>query len=397
VLQKFTERPPIPLGTAGTLRGEQVLIVGWMRRSCVVEGETYFWEELLLYARATASFLWLVVSDGHWSLARPLSAGEVADAWDATYRGRTFKRFGDVVGVVDEVLGEFYWAVSRGDQAQLIDFVAPPEGLSVERTADEVNWSHCQHLDTDEIEKAFSLTAPLPKETGVGLYQPWPLARASREVVRWAVAGMGLLVAVLLGLAVTSPKVVLLEQGFESAELTPDAPEPGEEAPPGPVHSFLSEDLELKRRGPVLVRLKASVNNAWAAASGALVNQDTGELAPFSVEVGFYSGVEDGERWSEGETEAEAELGAVEAGKYLLRVDLQWDPKLSAPPPMQLTVRQGGVSVLQFLAALLALGLPLGLLLSSRHRFEQRRWEGSALSGGSAPSAGPGTDDEEDE
>ena len=132
--------------------------MGWMRRSCVVDGETYDWEELLCFARASASFLWLVVSDGHWSLARPLSAAEVEDAWDARFQGRTFKRFSNVQGTVEEVLGEFNWEVKKGDVAWLVDFIAPPEGLSLEQTADEVNWSHCAHLEAKEVEAAFDST-----------------------------------------------------------------------------------------------------------------------------------------------------------------------------------------------------------------------------------------------
>jgi Domain of unknown function (DUF4178) len=398
VLEKLKRRPPIPLGTRGTLRGEAVLPVGWMRRSCVVDGDTYDWEEVLLHVSASGAFWWLVVSDGHWSLARPISAAEVEDGWNARYQGRTFKRFGDVEGTVEEVLGEFNWEVKRGDTARLVDYVAPPDGLSLEQTTDEVNWSLCTHLEADEVTQGFALERPLPPAVGVGAFQPWPHAALLRELTRWVAVGMGVTVAVFLALLVMDRQAVLVDRDFTPLELTVDAPEPGEEAPPGPTHSFLSEDFTVHERGPVQVQLSANVDNAWAFASGALVQQETGELSPFDLEVASWSGVDDGERWTEGSREGEAELGTAGPGTYLLRADLQWDPRLPRAPGMHLTVRQGGVSFWQFLAAMLALCLPL-LLLVSRNRFEARRWEnsnlvgaGSAASAGSA-SAGGGEDD----
>jgi hypothetical protein len=393
VLEKLQRRPPIPLGAQGTLRGEAVLAVGWMRRSCVVEGDTYDWEEVLLHAKASGAFLWLVCADGHWSLARPLSAAEVEDAWHARYQGRTFKRFGDVEGVVEEVLGEFNWEVRRGDRARLVDYVAPPDGLSLEQTDQEVNWSLCSHLERAEVAQAFSLTRELPPEVGVGPFQPWPRAALWRDVSRWALAGMGLVLAVFLTLLAVDKQVVLLQQAFNPGDLTVDPAEPGEAPPPGPTHSFLSEPVVVTRRGPVQVEFHSGVNNAWAFAAGALVEQDTGLLIPFGAEVSFWSGVDDGERWTEGDTAGGADLGSVGPGTYLVRADLQWDPRLPSPPAMDLTVRQGGVSLWQLLAALGALALPLLVLLFLRNRFETRRWENSNLTSTTSSSSSSDEDD----
>ena len=121
---------PIPLGTKGTLRGIEYLIVGYMSRSCQVEGTKYSWDELLLYDPKATSFSWLLRSDGHWQLATPLGAAEVTASRHARYQNRTFRGYSRVVGRVDSVLGEFYWAVAVGDKAELDDFIAPPEGLS---------------------------------------------------------------------------------------------------------------------------------------------------------------------------------------------------------------------------------------------------------------------------
>ena len=45
------------------------MVVGWMWRSCTVDGVQYSWEELLLYDAAATAFSWLLRSDGHWQFA----------------------------------------------------------------------------------------------------------------------------------------------------------------------------------------------------------------------------------------------------------------------------------------------------------------------------------------
>jgi hypothetical protein len=402
VLEKHRTVPPIPLGTQGVLRGRKLMVVGFMRRSCMVEGETYYWEELLLYEPSTTGFVWLVRSDGHWQLAEPIPVSEVGDfGSSATYKGRRFKLFSNVWGGVEQVLGEFYWAVRNGDSAELSDYTSPPHGLSCERTDDELNWTHLTHLDAAELATAFNKPGlKAEPATGVGTIQPYPYEKQASSVYRWCGLGVVGLVAIWLAMAVQGKKLVY-EHRFSQSELLAGAPQTAPtpsghsplDAPGNPYgramaqastvhnHSFLSEPFSLPAHRAVEVLFSANVDNHWAYADGALVPAKGGSSQLFGLEASYYHGYDGGESWSEGNRNVTTSLTAQPTGDYVVRADLQWDPKLPAPPPMLLRVYAGGTSGWQFVFALLALGGPIILLVAHRAAFEKQRWENSTVGG----------------
>jgi hypothetical protein len=320
------------------------------------------------------------------------------------YRDQLYKRFSAVTGVVEEVLGEFYWTVRVGDRAALVDYIRPPSGLSSETSEDEVNWSRVSHLVAAELAKAFrkpGLTAV--RTEGVGAVQPYPYDQAATSMMRWL--GFALLGVVALGLffaargrtpvyqhrfsqqelfagAPTTPTVPPPPPGVPAAFLP--APVPG--APPGPPvnlhrYTFLSERFHLPANRSVEVELATDVDNHWAYAAGALIPAQSGPSPTFGLEASYYHGYSGGESWSEGGQGAVAAVSAPAEGDYVLRSDLEWDPKLPAPPTMELRVFSGGWSGWQLLFALLALGAPALLLIFHRSAFEKQRWENSTEGG----------------
>ena len=70
VLQTFAEReriaPKIPLGSRGQFHGHDFDVIGFQRRSIVVDGETYSWDEYLLFNREQG-FRYLSEYQGHWN------------------------------------------------------------------------------------------------------------------------------------------------------------------------------------------------------------------------------------------------------------------------------------------------------------------------------------------
>ena len=381
VLRMHREEPPIPLGKTGKLRGAEVMVVGWMRRGCHVEGVHYGWEELLLYEKKTTDFSWLVRQDGHWSLAKGVSAAEVTDAAGRKrYRDREYRMFSSVTGTVERVLGELYWAVRVNDEAQLVDYIAPPEGLSLEQTAEEVNWSHLDYLDPEEVAEAFDLAALAGEpRVGVAPIQPWRFQWAFPSMLRWLGGAAAATVAVWIALAARG-EPVFVAHDFTPAELSSADPtiEEGEELPQGAkVHTYLSDAFELPGRRAVEIDLVTDVDNAWAFVEGGLIEEASGDVSLFDLEASYYHGFEGGESWSEGSRTASQVLPAPPRGSYVLRADIQWDPAMPTPPTVTIRARQDGWSGLQLLAALLALLAPIGLLYWDRFAREKKRWEES--------------------
>jgi hypothetical protein len=346
----------------------------------VVDGVRYPWDELLVYEPSTTGFFWLVLSDGHWQWVEPISAGEVTTAQlSASYRDRRYRLFSAVTGQVEEVLGEFYWAVARDDEAQLRDYIAPPNGLSSEETADEVVWSFASHLDTKELADALGQPRLLNRPaSGVGAIQPWPLQAALPSFSRWMFGGLAVALLMLIAF-VARPTQSLLVHDFTVPELTalPD----GGVAPHPTTYSYLSEPFTLGAHQAIELSFIANVDNSWAGAAGALVPAAGGDAQLFTLESSYYHGYEDGESWSEGSRAASTALPAQSPGEYVLRADLEWDPKLRTPPGMTLQLDQGGFSGLQFLVVLLLLSPPL-LLLLLRGGFETSRWQNSNVGKG---------------
>lgn len=71
--QALAVRPLIPIGRRGTLRGEEMEVVGFMRRSVNYYGVHYEWSEYLLH-NPYKGFRWLLESNGHWTYLKPLDS-----------------------------------------------------------------------------------------------------------------------------------------------------------------------------------------------------------------------------------------------------------------------------------------------------------------------------------
>lgn len=383
ILQRYKDDPPIPIGRTGRLRGNEWMVVGWMKRSCKVDFVEYPWDELLLYDRRTTALAWLVCSEGNWSLARSISAGDVAAFGnEAEYKDRKYRRFSSVIGEVKAVLGEFPWKVKVGETAQLEDYVAPPEGLSVERNGAELSWSHVHHLDVHEVVQAFKVEREaLPRAKHVGAFQPWPYAGLLRNIRPFMIGGVAAVLLTWLIFAARGQALVVdhMYSKFDvpPAEPTADGAEPP--PPPSRLRTFVSEPFELRGHRAVEVRVVSDVNNSWAYVDGALVKDDTGDAHFFGLETAYYSGVEGGESWSEGSRKASVDISAPPAGTYVLRADLQWDPGAYEMPHVTLEVHEGGASASQLWVALAIILSPL-LLLIHRQSFNKRRWEESNVS-----------------
>lgn len=387
-LKKMVQ-PSVPLGSKGTLDGVEWLAIGWMERACQVDGETYAWEEWILYDARTSGFRYLLCSDNHWSFVTPIAPGDVEyGPTGALYKGTTYRCFSSVSARVQRIWGEFPWAVKLGEEAVATDYIAPPQGLSHELSGSEVNWSHSTYLTPDEVKKAFGLERTLRQPSGVGAIQPSPWSDILASMSR--VGGLAALVVIALFLffAARARNTTVLEQtttlvanralGTDATDVPIPAPTP--EAPYDASVVF-SEPFEIDRPNRNMqVRWTSTVDQSWVFLNGALVNESTGEFLPFDGTSSYYSGYDDG-AWSEDDREGSTYLSKVPMGRYVLRLEAQW-PTGTPAPTVKVTLIHGVLRVWHLFLALLALGVIPVFAFFRASAFERERWEQSTEGSG---------------
>ncbi len=178
---------------------------------------------------------------------------------------------------------------------------------------------------------------------------------------------MAALVVLYLGFAVAGSKTIHKQAVDIPPAATSGAPEAAVFA--GPI--FVAADSNLQ------VKVHAPIDNSWLYLEGALINEETGAVDEFDLEVSYYSGTDSDGAWSEGSTTEARYIPAVPAGRYTLRLEPQWETGRRPPPGYALTVTSRVPRFYHvFLAVLALLAWPAGRLWRY-FRFETERWSES--------------------
>jgi len=387
-------QPTIPLGAVGEFSEGKLTVIGFVTRSVTFD-QTYYWFEYLLY-NPQIGFRWLVQSDDQWSYVKSVPLGEVSEGFKtATYQGKEFKIFQDATATVQYVTGEFYWKVAGGEQARAIDYVRPPEMLSLELSTvlpekvyqsfgkTVINWSYtpdkkaasgeinCSlgtYLSPEEVEKAFGLSG-LRRTSLVAPNQPNP----HRGLAKYWLAFAAVIIVLGLVSGFTTTRQQVFQQSYQFQAL-PNA---------DGTQSVFSDPFTLQGRKNIMISATSEVDNTWVYFEGDLINQDTGLVQPFSVPVEYYHGVEDGESWSEGSQTKSVFLSALPAGTYTLRLEGQWEHWDQQSPSLNVKIEQGVSHGIYWLLSLIAISAVPVFVFFRKLAFEGRRWKDSMYSSSS--------------
>ncbi|HJP93992.1 MAG TPA: DUF4178 domain-containing protein [Pyrinomonadaceae bacterium] len=382
-LEKPWFQPVIPLGTVGEVPEGKMTVIGAMARSVTIEGTQYFWSEYLLY-HPQIGFRWLVDSDDHWNYVRAVPPGEVLEsAKSVNYHGKHYRIFQDAQAKVECVVGEFYWKVEAGEQVRGVDYIAPPYMLSKEvstvyvtdpkdankkrRATGEINWSLGTYITVPQIEKAFSVSG-LPRPSNIAPNQPYKHWWVYKY---WIVF---IVIALFAGFVTTAFSGSSKEVFSQSVTFQPLPNEDGTQV-------YFSDPFELSGRRNIRIVGQSPVQNSWVYLEGDLINDDTGVVQSFPIDISYYQGVEDGEAWTEGGQSDSAYTSSLPAGKYVLRLEGQWE-KWQSPATVTIKVEQNVVHGVNLLVALIVLSVGPVVMLIYHIGFERRRWSESMFSGG---------------
>ena len=357
--EALSVKPLLPLGSKGTLRGEALEIIGFMRRSTRLEGVTYPWSEYVALGKDNR-LVWLTESDGHWNVASVLPKALKASGGSVRYEQQEFKHFQRYVARVDYVIGEFPWKVRFDETVKVDDYVAPPRMLSKEVSVKEQTWTLGEYLSPEELQTAFGVKARLPKPKGVYANQPNPHEESHRRTCRrfWQFAAVALAVHFLLLFLGTGGKPI--EEKFI---LLPTDEEPK-----------LSQEFTLTgASNRVELQHQTSLTNNWVGLNAVLINKDTGENWQAARELSYYAGVDEGESWTEGSASSEVLFTDLPAGHYVLAMDAELEDN-SVPVVDWVTIAHPGPRWSSLVLVLIFLMIFPIYTRMRHHGFEVRRW-----------------------
>ncbi|MFT3699807.1 MAG: DUF4178 domain-containing protein [Kofleriaceae bacterium] len=388
VLGKLTQKasPRIKLGSKGTFLDGEMTVIGYLQRSAQVEGEWWSFDEYLLWAPGVG-YRWLVESDGSWSYVQPIAPGAVnADFGAAIYEKVKFAPYQMSPLRVDVVLGEFYWQVSQGELVDGFDYINPPAMLSRESTGTEENWSLSTFMSPEDVSKAFGDAANISLGHPAGIAPNQPDAwRTAATVMAYGFLAL-LVIGMVFGLAAKNDTKYTQTVSLGGGPDTAPAPQVGSNsddqttAPPNSV--FFSEPIQIDGGRNIEISFRSpGLNNDWLYVAADLVAPLSGEVSSGDAAMEYYSGVEDGESWSEGSYESSFVLGPQTPGMYTLRLEAQHGS--AGLVNVDVKVVQGVWRGKWFAWALFILGLPLLIVGLVSHFHEKKRWENA--NAGKAP------------
>jgi hypothetical protein len=367
--ERQRQRSMLTLYERGEIDGHTWEIIGIVWRQVVADGSVFPWQEFLLF-NPYEGYRWLIyqMHDGVWSVGGPLpGAVEVQPGMQplAKWAGETYKHFSTGSARVTYVEGEFPWRVMVGDVAQAHDYVCPPKMISVEVEQTEfgadVNFTQMRPISAGEVWAAFKRQGEPPASYGIHPAALNPFA-GRFYLLAGLVLGLVWLTAVILYTGGRDNEVVF------NTMLTPQQPVVTQEIEIGDDGEHQTIELELTATG---------MNNSWAYTEVMLVDVLTEEAIGVGLEVDAYSGVDDGESWSEGTNPHHVIVGDVRGGKYILQAQAQIDPSGVPAKNLKLTIKRD-VPVLRyvFIPLLFIAAFPL-INLGRRMAFEGKRWSTS--------------------
>ena len=372
VLQQFKasadEKPLIPLGSRGKIRGTEYEAIGFQRRTIHVDGEPYSWHEYVLF-NPYKGFRYLTEYNGHWNDVSTLKAlpEQVPNSSPpkVRYLGETYRHFQTAKAGTSFVLGEFPWQVRVGEADVVTDYVSPPRVLSSEKTGSEVNWSMGEYMSGKDIWRAFRLPGDPPAPIGVYENQPSPLTSDTMSIwVAFAAFALALVV-MMIGFDLTADKREIFNGYYKF-----DSNKRGDA-------SFVTDEFTLSgHTSNVEVNTSTDLNNRWVYLNYALINVDTGQAFDFGREVSYYHGYDSDGSWSEGSANDSVAVPKVPAGRYYLRVEPEGDPGYGVTY-YTVNVKRDVPQYSLYALALGALLLPAILLTWRTLSFEHMRWSES--------------------
>jgi hypothetical protein len=359
----------IPLGTRGTIRGQALDLIGYLRKEIKVDGIVYAWTEYLLSGEDGVR-RWMSEDNGHWTYMAQIDSKPKNSKRGSQpvyiHENIQYKHFQTVEPKITQLVGEMYWPAEVGESTDISEYIAPPYLLSREKLKTlpgrqkNESWYFGRYMKPSEIVKGFGVKDPLPLPIGIASSQPSPYGQGGKKLFSVLAVLFFILITLQIGFMVNSGRNIPV---FEKM-LRFDA---DQETKTMVTDTFLL----LGHTSNVVIEAVTNLDNHWMFFSTLLINDETGEAYDFAWEVSYYHGVTGGESWREGNKKNNVTIPSVPSGRYYLLLEPQSDLKQAT---YTMTVYRNVPGWTNFFLALLVLVIMAAVFLYRFSAFENRRW-----------------------
>ena len=159
---KEQHKLPFDIGMKGKLKQVDYSIIGRVTYAAMdyPHGE---WTDFLLFS-PLYGYAYLTYEEGHLIYSKRnrtfpnLTWSQTRESSQLRVDGKTYTPFDEYQAKIIYVEGELTWIAKHNDKMSFIDLIAPPFGLSVEKTKSEIEYYQAEYLDANTTYEAFGAT-----------------------------------------------------------------------------------------------------------------------------------------------------------------------------------------------------------------------------------------------
>jgi len=370
-------KPVVAIGAQIVLQGYTFKVIAFIEKR--EKGTEYYWREYMLY-NYEKGYANLSEFDGHWNLF--FGSNFLPDLKNVDQKTQSVK-FQDVVYnkfhaylcELTAFTGEFDWDLTQ-DSIFTHETIAPPFIMLKEVETDNRRYGTLfyrgEYQEPAALAAAFGIhESQMPERVGIGANQPTKAYGFWQWVLKYSLYALLALMGITLFFALRKPSKTIFEKTFPIVY----EPVKGQfEFKP-----FMTPGFEVNDQSSFLdLEITSPIDNNWLEATIVLVNEQSNATWEVTQGIEYYNGVEDGERWTEGQTTAKVLLSEIPRGRYHLNVyTASGDPLRDQ---LAIRVTENGILWRNLLVCVLLLTIIPAIAWLMARNVEKKRWSNSDFS-----------------
>lgn len=332
----------------------------------------FSWIEYILFDRDSNSYLTLTERKGHWNLFEPqkrdLPKYSFSKELGINYKGDQYRMYDKYNCEVLWAAGEFHWDPLEETKSLFREFIAPPHTYILELKHKVRRWYKGKYLKPKEVREALGLSESLPSSKGMDPAKPIIRSMKKEEVYAYVGTFSAALFAVLILFAMFQPST----RKHVTNNLVPKAQ--GENV----LKDSVYVDGGIFGRNNLKVKINTDINYGWLETTVVLHDITRNQYYGKKVSIEYYSGVTDGESWTEGDKDESFVFPNLPEGPYNILVYDAFSKYKSTKASIRI---EQGVSVWGNLIAFLLLAAIYPLVRYAYVQIMERwRWKDSEYS-----------------